>query len=103
MSVAEGASMVTENLFEARFRFVQEIARLGARVRIDGHHAYVRGVRGLSGAPVEASDIRAGAALVLAGLVAEGETIVYEARHIDRGYAGMDVALRGLGADVQRI
>src|ERR687886_1553810 len=97
-AVADGAALVTENLFEARFRFVQEIARLGADVRVDGHHALVRGVPRLSGAPVEASDIRAGAALVLA----DGETTVAGARHIDRGYAGMDLALRALGADVSR-
>ncbi len=95
--------MVTENLFEARFRFVQEIARLGAEVRVDGHHAFVRGVPRLSAAPVEASDIRAGAALVIAGLVADGETTVTGARHIDRGYERMDRALRGLGAQVSRI
>ncbi|GLY17876.1 UDP-N-acetylglucosamine 1-carboxyvinyltransferase [Kineosporia rhizophila] len=101
-AVSGGAAMITENLFEARFRFVQEIARLGAHVRMDGHHAFVRGVPKLSGAPVEASDIRAGAALVLAGLVAEGETIVYEAGHVDRGYDRFDHALRTLGADVRR-
>jgi UDP-N-acetylglucosamine 1-carboxyvinyltransferase len=101
-AVSEGAAMITENLFEARFRFVQEIARLGAHVRMDGHHAFVRGVPQLSGAPVEASDIRAGAALVLAGLAADGETIVYEAGHIDRGYDRFDHALRTLGADVRR-
>ena len=101
-AVAEGAAMVTENLFEARFRFVQEVARLGAQVRVDGHHAFVRGVPRLSAAPVEASDIRAGAALVIAGLVADGETVVTGARHIDRGYERMDVALRGLGAQVSR-
>jgi UDP-N-acetylglucosamine 1-carboxyvinyltransferase len=101
-AVAEGAAMITENLFEARFRFVQEIARLGAHVRMDGHHAFVRGVPQLSGAPVEASDIRAGAALVLAGLVADGETVVHEAGHIDRGYDRFDHALRTLGADVRR-
>ncbi len=102
-AVADGAAMITENLFEARFRFVQEIARLGANVRMDGHHAYVRGVPRLSGAPVEASDIRAGAALVLAGLAAEGETVVHEAGHIDRGYARFAHTLRGLGADVRRV
>lgn len=102
-AVADGAAMVTENLFEARFRFVQEIARLGAQVRVDGHHALVRGVPRLSAAPVEASDIRAGAALVLAGLVAEGETTVTGAAHIDRGYARMDAALRGLGVDISRV
>jgi UDP-N-acetylglucosamine 1-carboxyvinyltransferase len=101
-AIAEGAALVTENLFEARFRFVQEVARLGADVRVDGHHALVRGVPRLSGAPVEASDIRAGAALVLAGLVAEGETFVAGAKHVDRGYAGFDTALRALGADVTR-
>ncbi len=94
--------MITENLFEARFRFVQEIARLGAHVRMDGHHVFVRGVPLLSGAPVEASDIRAGAALVLAGLAVEGEIVVHEAQHIDRGYDRFDHALRTLGADVRR-
>jgi UDP-N-acetylglucosamine 1-carboxyvinyltransferase len=102
-AIADGAAMVTENLFEARFRFVQEIARLGAQVRVDGHHAFVRGVPRLSGAPVEAHDIRAGAALVLAGLAAEGETTVCRIDHVDRGYDRFDHALRTLGADVRRI
>lgn len=102
-AISDGAAMVTENLFEARFRFVQEIARLGAQVKVDGHHALVRGVPRLSAAPVEASDIRAGAALVLAGLVAEGETLVDGVQHIDRGYARMDAVLRSLGADVTRV
>jgi UDP-N-acetylglucosamine 1-carboxyvinyltransferase len=102
-AIAAGVAMVTENLFEARFRFVQEIARLGAQVRVDGHHAFVRGVPRLSAAPVEASDIRAGAALVIAGLVADGETTVMAVEHVDRGYADMDAALRGLGAEVTRI
>ena len=101
-SISEGAALVTENLFEARFRFVQELARLGADVRTDGHHALVRGRTGLSAAPVEATDIRAGAGLVLAGLVAEGCTTVYGVSHIDRGYAGFVPALQGLGADVRR-
>jgi UDP-N-acetylglucosamine 1-carboxyvinyltransferase len=99
-SIAEGAALVTENLFEARFRFVQELARLGADVRTDGHHALVRGVDRLSGAPVESTDIRAGAGLVLAGLVAEGVTTVYGASHIDRGYAGFVDQLMALGAQV---
>lgn len=102
-SIGEGAGMVTENLFEARFRFVQELARLGAEVRTDGHHALVRGVASLSGAPVEATDVRAGAGLVLAGLVADGETMVHEVHHIDRGYAGWLSALRSVGADVERV
>jgi UDP-N-acetylglucosamine 1-carboxyvinyltransferase len=101
-AISEGAALVTENLFEARFRFVQELARLGADVRTDGHHALVRGQTCLSGAPVEATDIRAGAGLVLAGLVAEGETVVYGVGHIDRGYAGFIPSLQALGANVRR-
>ena len=102
-AIASGAALVTENLFEARFRFVQELARLGADVRTDGHHALVRGRSHLSGAPVEATDIRAGAGLVLAGLVADGITTIYGASHIDRGYADLVPALRVLGAQVERI
>lgn len=102
-AIAEGAALVTENLFEARFRFVHELVRLGADVQTEGHHALVRGRAVLSGAPVEATDIRAGAGLVLAGLVAEGETTVHEVHHIDRGYAGFVDDLRTLGADVTRI
>ncbi len=101
-AVSEGTSMITENLFDGRFRFVQELARLGADVRTDGHHAVVRGVPQLSGAPVVAPDIRAGAALVLAGLVAEGETVVSGAHHLDRGYPDLDGVLTRLGAKVSR-
>jgi UDP-N-acetylglucosamine 1-carboxyvinyltransferase len=102
-SIARGAAMVTENLFEARFRFVNEMVRLGADVRTDGHHAMVRGRESLSGAPVEAADIRAGAGLVLAGLVADGITTVYEPHHVDRGYEGFIDDLVRLGADVSRV
>jgi UDP-N-acetylglucosamine 1-carboxyvinyltransferase len=101
-SIAEGSAMVTENLFEARFRFVQELSRLGAEVRTDGHHALIRGRSQLSGAPVEATDIRAGAGLVLAGLVAEGETMVHAVEHIDRGYVDFEKHLNALGANVIR-
>ena len=101
-AVADGSAMITENLFEARFRTVQELNRLGAETRIDGHHVMVHGVERLSGAPVEASDIRAGAALVIAGLVADGVTTVSGAQHIDRGYAGFAEKLQKLGADVAR-
>lgn len=102
-SVATGAAMVTENLFEARFRFVQELRRLGADVRTDGHHALVRGVDRLSGAPVEATDVRAGAGLVLAGLVADGTTTVFDVSHIDRGYAHFVEDLTSLGAAISRV
>jgi UDP-N-acetylglucosamine 1-carboxyvinyltransferase len=101
-SIAEGSAMVTENLFEARFRFVQELSRLGAEVRTDGHHALIRGRSKLSGAPVEATDIRAGAGLVLAGLVADGETTVHAVDHIDRGYVDFEKQLRELGATIVR-
>ncbi|WP_447004027.1 UDP-N-acetylglucosamine 1-carboxyvinyltransferase [Saccharothrix isguenensis] len=102
-SVSEGTSMITENLFEARFRFIEEMVRLGADARTDGHHAVVRGVERLSSAPVWASDIRAGAGLVLAGLCADGATEVYEIFHIERGYPGFVENLRKLGAVVERV
>jgi UDP-N-acetylglucosamine 1-carboxyvinyltransferase len=102
-AIGQGAALVTENLFEARFRFVQELARLGADVRTDGHHALIRGREALSGAPVEATDIRAGAGLVLAGLVAQGSTTVYGLSHIDRGYAEFVETLQGLGAKIERV
>ena len=101
-AVSDGAAMITENIFEARFMFVDELIRLGADVRTDGHHAVVRGREQLSGAPVRATDVRAGAGLVLAGIVAEGVTDVSDVFHIDRGYAGFADQLRGLGADVSR-
>ena len=102
LSVSDGTAIVTENMFDARFSFVDELARLGADVRTDGHHVIVRGRPELSSAPVRASDIRAGAGLVLAGLAADGVTEVRGVSHIDRGYAGFAEQLRGLGADVER-
>ncbi len=101
-SVADGAAMVTENVFESRFMFVDELARLGADVRTDGHHCVVRGRERLSGAPVRAHDIRAGAGLIICGLVADGVTTVSDAFHVDRGYPGFVEQLRGLGVDVSR-
>jgi UDP-N-acetylglucosamine 1-carboxyvinyltransferase len=103
MAVADGSAIVTENIYDGRFHFVDELARMGADVRTEGRHAVVRGVERLSGAPVTASDVRAGAALVLAGLVADGETTVYECQHVDRGYPDLPAALRALGADVERV
>jgi len=102
-AVSSGTAMITENVFEARFMFAQELARLGADLRTDGHHAVVRGVPMLSGAPVIAHDIRAGAALVLGGLAAQGTTLVAESQHIDRGYPWFAEALAAVGADVSRL
>jgi len=102
-AVSKGTAMITENVFEARFMFAQELARLGADLRTDGHHAVVRGVGQLSGAPVVAHDIRAGAALVLAGLAAQGTTEVAESQHIDRGYPWFAESLRAVGAEVDRL
>lgn len=101
-SIADGTAMITENVYEARFMFVNELIRLGAEVHIDGHHAVVRGREQLSGAPVVATDIRAGAGLVLAGLVAEGETVVTSVHHVDRGYPDFVRQLTMLGADIVR-
>jgi UDP-N-acetylglucosamine 1-carboxyvinyltransferase len=102
-AVADGTSMITENVFEARFRFIEEMVRLGADARTDGHHAVIRGVERLSSAPVWASDIRAGAGLVLAGLCAEGTTELWDVFHIDRGYPLFVENLQKLGADIQRV
>ncbi len=102
-AISDGASMVTENVFDARFMFVNEMARLGADVRTDGHHAVVRGREQLSGAPVTAHDIRAGAGLILAGLCADGVTEVSEIKHVDRGYPAMVPQLQSLGADIERV
>lgn len=102
-SIASGSAIVTENVFEARFMFVNELRRLGANITVDGHHAAITGVPLLSGAPVAATDIRAGAGLVLAALVADGVTTVEDAFHIERGYPNFAADLRSLGADVEVI
>ena len=101
-SIAVGHSLVTENVFESRFMFVNELIRLGAQISVDGHHASIDGVPELSGAPVEATDIRAGAGLVLAALVSEGETTIDAAFHVDRGYPNFAEQLVTLGAKVSR-
>ena len=103
LSVADGAGIVTENLYPGRFRYVEELIRLGANIRTTGHHAVVRGVPRLSGAPVRAHDIRAGAAMVVAGLAAEGETVISGVGHIDRGYDDLVGRLAAVGADIRRV
>lgn len=102
-TIAEGVSVITENVFESRFRFVDELLRLGADARVDGHHVVVRGIDVLSSTDVWSSDIRAGAGLVLAGLVADGTTTVHDVFHIDRGYPDFVENLQKLGANVERV
>jgi UDP-N-acetylglucosamine 1-carboxyvinyltransferase len=101
-AVSDGSSLITENIFDGRFMFVNEMVRLGADIRTDGHHAVVRGRERLSGAPVRATDIRAGAGLVIAGLCADGVTEVAEVHHIDRGYPDFVSDLTALGVEVER-
>jgi len=100
LSQARGSSILTENVFESRFLFVDELNRMGAHIRVEGHHAVIRGVEQLSGAPVRSPDIRAGAALVLGGLCADGRTEVYDAGHVERGYEQFVEKLTGLGAEI---
>jgi UDP-N-acetylglucosamine 1-carboxyvinyltransferase len=101
--IADGAAKVTETIFENRFMHVNELARLGAHIEVDGHTAVVHGVPELSGATVMATDLRASASLVIAGLVAQGETLVDRIYHLDRGYDQMEAKLRGLGAHIERV
>ena len=103
LSIADGAGIVTENLYPGRFRYVEELIRLGANIRTTGHHAVVRGVPRLSGAPVRAYDIRAGAAMVVAGLAADGVTTVSGVQHIDRGYDDLVGRLAAVGAGIERV
>jgi UDP-N-acetylglucosamine 1-carboxyvinyltransferase len=102
-AIAQGASKVTETIFENRFMHVNELVRLGAHIQIDGKVAVVEGVKQLSGATVMATDLRASASLVIAGLVAQGETVVDRIYHLDRGYDKMEAKLRAIGADIERI
>ena len=101
-ALAKGSSVITENVFENRFMFASELSRMGADVRIEGHHALVNGVAKLEGAPVRSTDLRGGAALVLAGLVADGTTVVSGVQHIDRGYEDYVGRLQQLGANIER-
>jgi UDP-N-acetylglucosamine 1-carboxyvinyltransferase len=103
MSVAMGAGSIRETIFENRFMHVQELVRLGAQIRISAQNAFIRGVKNLTGAPVMASDLRASASLVLAGLAAKGETLIQRVYHLDRGYEAVEVKLRNVGADIERL
>jgi UDP-N-acetylglucosamine 1-carboxyvinyltransferase len=102
-AIAQGSSKVTETIFENRFMHVNELVRLGAQIQIEGKVALIEGVPRLSGATVMATDLRASASLVIAGLVAEGQTVVDRIYHLDRGYDRMETKLRGIGADIERI
>jgi UDP-N-acetylglucosamine 1-carboxyvinyltransferase len=102
-TVAQGTATVTETIFENRYMHVNELLRLGARIQVDGRVAVTEGAARLSGASVMATDLRASASLVIAALVAEGETVVDRIYHLDRGYDCMEAKLRGLGADIERI
>jgi UDP-N-acetylglucosamine 1-carboxyvinyltransferase len=102
-SIAEGTAVITETIFENRFMHVQELQRLGAEITVKGNTAIIRGMSKLTGAPIMATDLRASASLVLAGLVADGVTTVDRVYHIDRGYEIIEEKLRALGADIKRI
>jgi UDP-N-acetylglucosamine 1-carboxyvinyltransferase len=103
MSVADGVSVITETIFENRFMHAQELIRMGANIRLEGNRAILKGVEGLSGAPVMATDLRASVSLVLAGLVAKGKTEISRVYHLDRGYEHIERKLSALGADIQRV
>ena len=103
LSISKGNSVISETVFENRLRHVAELQRMGTNIRVKGHHAIVEGVSSISGAPVMATDLRASAALVLAGLAAEGKTTVHGLHHLDRGYENLEEKLRGLGAKLERI
>ena len=103
LSIAGGTSLVTENIYAGRFRYLGELNRMGAEIHADGQHVVIRGVDGLSGCEVDACDIRAGAALTIAAMRAEGETLIRDAEHVDRGYDGWVPKLQSLGADIQRV
>ena len=102
-SIADGSSQVIESVFENRFMHVQELVRMGANIKINGNVALIEGVKELIGAEVMATDLRASASLILAGLVAKGETVVDRIYHIDRGYECIEEKLGQLGADIRRV
>jgi UDP-N-acetylglucosamine 1-carboxyvinyltransferase len=103
MTTAQGLSVITETVFENRFMHVSELRRMGADINIEGHSAIVKGVKSLSGAQLMATDLRASASLILAGLVAKGQTEIRRIYHLDRGYEKLEEKLAGLGADIKRV
>ena len=103
LALADGISVITENIYENRFKYLNELKKMGAKVRVEGRTAIIEGVEKLTGAPLYATDLRGGAAMVIAGLAAEGTTEVMEVYHIDRGYEAMEVKLQQLGADIVRV
>jgi UDP-N-acetylglucosamine 1-carboxyvinyltransferase len=102
-TIAEGSGTITETVFENRFMHIQELQRMGAEIQVVGNTAFIKGVNGLIGAPVMATDLRASASLIMAGLTAEGETTVDRIYHIDRGYECIEEKLTQLGADIKRV
>ena len=103
LGLAQGTSIVTEGIFENRFKYVDELVRMGASIKVEGNMAVISGVSRYSGASISVPDLRAGAALTIAGMAAEGETIVEDTRFIERGYEEFEVKLRGLGAKIERV
>ena len=103
LTIANGTSIATENVWDCRFQYIDELKRMGANISVDGRVAVIEGVESLSGSPVKATDLRAGAGMVIAGLIAKGVTEIYELRHIDRGYEDMEGKFRKLGADIVRV
>jgi UDP-N-acetylglucosamine 1-carboxyvinyltransferase len=103
MCLAEGTSIITEGVWDNRFRYVDELKRMGSNIQVDGKIAVIEGVGSLTGAPVKATDLRAGAALMIAGLAASGVTEIEDIQHIERGYENVDEKFRSLGADMKRI
>ena len=103
LSIADGTSFVSEGVWDNRFRYVEQLIRMGASIKVEGKMAVVEGVEQLKGAPVRADDLRAGAAMIIAGLVAKGTTEIEEISHIDRGYENIVEKLKGIGADIKRI
>lgn len=102
LSVAEGTSILSESVWDNRFRYVDQLIRMGALIQVEGKAAIIEGVPQLKGSPIRADDLRAGAAMVIAGLIAQGETTIEDIHHIDRGYEDMIEKLQALGADIKR-